>query len=91
MSRIDEPLSDELVEGAVGMVPVFGPLMAPLASRVTRSFRDEYRRNTSTALSAAERRAGMSREELAEAIADDPRLIPLVTRLLYAAGMTWPG
>jgi hypothetical protein len=30
----------------------------------------------------------MSREELAEAIADDPRLIPLVTRLLYAAGMT---
>jgi hypothetical protein len=29
----------------------------------------------------------MSREELGDAIADNPRLIPLVTRVLYAAGM----
>ena len=30
----------------------------------------------------------MSREELADNISEDPRLIPLATRVLYAAGMT---
>ncbi|MGZ4606448.1 MAG: hypothetical protein ACXVXV_09935, partial [Blastococcus sp.] len=37
-------------------------------------------------LAAAETSSGMRREDLAEAIADDARLIPLVTRLLHAAG-----
>lgn len=39
-------------------------------------------------MAAAERASGMSREELADAISEDPRLVPLVTRVLFAAGMT---
>jgi hypothetical protein len=44
-------------------------------------------RHGSTALRAAEATSGLSREDLAERIAEDPRLLPLVTRLLYVAGM----
>jgi hypothetical protein len=41
----------------------------------------------STALRAAERVSGQTRKQLGEAIAEDPQLIPLATRVLYAAGM----
>lgn len=47
----------------------------------------EWGRNRSVALRAAERASGMTREEIGEAIAEDPRLVPLATRLLHAAGM----
>lgn len=84
----DDDLPDDLFAGLVGMVPVAGSLLSPLAARLSRNVREARERNASTALAAAERVSGLTREELAAAIADDPRLVPLLTRLLYAAGMT---
>jgi hypothetical protein len=55
--------------------------------RLAVKVREEALRNRSTAIRAAEEASGLSREDLAEAIAADPRLVPLATRLLYAAGM----
>jgi hypothetical protein len=48
----------------------------------------EQRRNRSRALRAAELMSGLSREDLAERIADNPRLVPLLTRVLYVSAMT---
>jgi hypothetical protein len=49
--------------------------------------RDEWRRNSSTALRAAESASGMSREDIAEWIEQEPRAIPLYLTILWAAGM----
>jgi hypothetical protein len=49
---------------------------------------DEWSRNRSAALAAAERTSGLSREDLAERIVAHPELVPLVTRLLWEAAMT---
>jgi hypothetical protein len=88
MSDTNDRLTDDLAGGALELVPGIGPLLAPFAKRASRSIREEWERNHSKALRAAERISGMSREELADNISDDPRLIPLATRVLYAAGMT---
>ena len=82
----DEPLSKDLAVSGIGMIPVLGPLLEPLASRAADAVRAEYRRNTSTALRAAERASGMSREDLQERIADDPNLVPLLVKVLFSAG-----
>jgi DNA-binding HxlR family transcriptional regulator len=55
--------------------------------RLAAKIRKWYERRVSTALRAAERVSGMTRKQLGEAIAEDPQLVPLVTRVLYAAGM----
>lgn len=83
-----EPVADELSAGAVQQIPGIGWLMAPLARGLSRSIREETKRNTSKALRAAERISGMNREELSDRISENPRLVPLVTRVLYTAGMT---
>src|SRR5450631_2725122 len=88
MARELDSLADDIVEGIVSLIPIAGPLAAPLAKRLTRAVRAERARNFSVAIKAAERMSGRTREQLAEAIEEDPRLVPLVTRLLYAAGMT---
>jgi hypothetical protein len=83
----DSPV-DEIVAAFVEAIPVAGPLLAPAARRASLAVRKEYRRNVSTALKAAEHISGMTREELADVIAQDPELVPLLTRLLYVAGMS---
>jgi hypothetical protein len=84
----EDPLTDDVVAGAVESIPVVGPILAPFFKRGSRRIREEWARNTSKALRAAERASGMTREQLADVISEDPRLIPLVTRVLFAAGMT---
>lgn len=81
------PLLDATA-AAVGMIPSVGPALAPFADRLAQPLVEEWQRNTSTALRAAERVSGMTREDLAEQLAQDRRLLPLVTRVLYQAGMT---
>jgi hypothetical protein len=75
---------ESILDMAGGVVPGAGPVVKRLAGKI----REEVRRNRSTALRAAEAASGLSREDLAETIAADPRLVPLATRLLYAAGMS---
>lgn len=65
------------------ILPGFGTTAKWLTGQVSR----EWGRNRSAALYAAECASGLTREELGAAIAEDPRLVPLVTRLLHAAGM----
>jgi len=48
----------------------------------------EWGANRSLAMAAAERTAGMSREDIADRINTHPELVPLVTRLLYEGAMT---
>lgn len=87
--RRDGDVFDETVAAVVGVaLPVVGPLIAPAVERMSKAVRREHARRASRALAAAEHVAGMTREELADAIADDPRLIPLTTRVLFAAGMS---
>jgi hypothetical protein len=87
---MEEPVNEaaeDTGEALVGLIPFVGPLIAPLGKRLARAVAREHRLNVSIALKAAERESGMSREDLAEAIADNPRLVPLLTRLLNCAGM----
>jgi hypothetical protein len=74
-------------ETVAAFVGVIVPGSAPGAKRLITAMEAEWERARSVALRAAERESGMMREELADRIADNPRLIPLVTRLLHAAGM----
>ena len=85
--RSEENLLADVVESAVGALPGPFALLAPFAERLTRKVQAERKRNTSVALRAAEWVSGKSREDLAEEIADRPELVPLLTRLLHAAGM----
>lgn len=64
------------------------PGLAPSAKRLVVSAETELARTRSVALAAAAQQADMTREELQDAIAANPRLVPLLQRLLYAAGMT---
>jgi hypothetical protein len=63
------------------------PGLGILGERFTSHLREEWTRKSSIALEAAERAAELTREELGEVIANHPRLVPLATRLLYAAAM----
>jgi hypothetical protein len=84
----DGGLPDELAASVVELIPFVGPSLAVFAKRGSRKIREEWMRNTSKALRTAERVSGLSREELTDRISEDPRLIPLVIRVLYTAGMT---
>jgi hypothetical protein len=64
------------------VAPGFGTVAKWLTGHASR----EWERNRSVALHAAEQLSGMTREEIGEAVAEDPRLVPLVTRLLHTAG-----
>lgn len=80
----DPPLSlDMLASGAGAPAPGTGPL----ARRATVAIRKEWSRNHSTALKAAEDASGLTREQLAERLDENPEHVPLSVRLLYAAGM----
>ena len=64
--------------GAGPIAPLLGLLIAPVS--------DEIARAQSIALKSAEQLSGMSREDLADAIAKDPASVNLLTKLLLAAG-----
>jgi hypothetical protein len=87
MERRDEHLADEVAAAGAEMIPVVGSIAGVFTKRTFAKMREERERRVSVALSAAERIAGMSREELGDAIEEDPDLVPLVTRILFAAGM----
>lgn len=83
---------DSLPEDLAGdLVSIVIPGSGSAVSRLFSAVRDEWNRNRSVALKAAERTAGMSREDLAERIEAHPDLVPLVTRLLWEAAMTGQG
>jgi hypothetical protein len=88
MPDAEDRLTDDLSAASVELIPGVGPILAPFARRAFRSMREEWARNNSKALRAAERVSGMSREELADRISENPRLVPLAIRVLYTAGMT---
>lgn len=48
----------------------------------------EWSRNHSIALEAAEDASGLTREQLADLLAEDAAFVPLSVRLLYAAGIS---
>jgi hypothetical protein len=88
MADTDDRLTEDLAGGVVELIPGAGPILAPFAKRAFRRMQEEWARNNSTALRTAERISGMTREELADHISENPRLVPLAIRVLYAAGMT---
>lgn len=85
MSEDDDPLPDEVIAEAIGqLLPVVG---GPLGRRLLRPIRQEWKRNTSTALAAAEAASGLNREDLLEFMEKDSRAVPLYLHVLWAAGM----
>lgn len=82
-----ESIAGDLVEGLAGLLPG-GSLAGVGLKRLTETVVAEHKRNRSRALHAAEVMSGLSREEVAEKIADNPRLVPLLTRVLYVSAMT---
>jgi|NGEPerStandDraft_6_1074524.scaffolds.fasta_scaffold129346_1 hypothetical protein len=83
MSGAESFLGESVSSAVDFLIPGGGPL----AKRVSGSVVAECRRNKSTALRAARESSGLGREDLAERIEQCPRLVPLLTRLLYAAAM----
>ena len=64
-----------------------GSLLSVFGEQMAEGLAREVNRNRSTVLRLAEQAAGISREDLAERIAEQPQLVPLVVRVMYAAGM----
>jgi hypothetical protein len=85
-SRSDVALS-VIVSGVSGALPIFGGFVEPIAENILQKAKEEWTRNHSKALEVAQRAAGLERDQLGEAIANNPSLIPLYVRILYAAGM----
>jgi hypothetical protein len=83
----DDNLIPMLAAGALDLLPG-GGLLGVFGERGTRLVLQEWQRNRSLALSLASERAGLSREDLEELVAENPRVIPLLIRTLHAAGMT---
>lgn len=84
MPRGEKDFADEVAGDALAaLVPVVG---GAIGSRAVRAVREEWRRNASRALRAAEAASGMTRESLAEFIEREPRAIPLYIQVLWAAG-----
>ncbi|WBQ03232.1 hypothetical protein [Kribbella sp. CA-293567] len=66
----------------------FVPGTGPLVERIFVAVRSEWGRNRSLALKVAIKVSGLSREDLAERIENEPEVVPLLTRLLWEAAMT---
>src|SRR3954447_61548 len=82
-----EDIGASALEHLAGLAGIALPGVGTASQWMARKIHEEWARHRSTALRAAERTSGLSREDLAETVSADPRLVPLVTRLLYAAGM----
>lgn len=73
---------------AAGLPPtgVLAAAVTPLAKKALVALVGEQQRRTSVALAAAERTSGKTREEIDDLIAHDLAAVPIVLRLLQAAG-----
>jgi len=85
--RDNDPLVPELVGAALDLLPG-GGLLGVFGERGMRLVLEEWLRNRSLALRLAKEHAGLSREDLDELIAKNPKVVPLLVRTLHAAGMT---
>jgi hypothetical protein len=83
MTSENEAVGRVIGEVSSSLVPGSGVVM----ERMFNAMRREWDRRGSSALRAAELVSGLTREELTERIETRPELVPLVTRLLYEAGM----
>lgn len=83
----DESLAVQSMSAVVGTIPILGPILGPIAGWLTKQSQIELQRHFSTAIRAASRESGMTREEIEEAVSANPALLPLYVRFLYAAGM----
>lgn len=81
--RHEHPIDRAASEVAGALFPGLGLISGRLAGAV----RTEWERNASSALRAAERSSGRSREDLEELITADPDVLPLYMHVLWAAGM----
>jgi hypothetical protein len=63
------------------------PGLGPVAGRLGALVRAEWLRNCSKALRAAEIGSGLTREDFAEWVEQEPRAIPLYLKVLWAAGL----
>src|SRR3954447_26511649 len=86
--RLDRanPEHGMLQDVAAGVADSLLPGAGPLVSRLLGKVAEEWQRNGSVAMRAAEQASGQSREDLLETLAESPRLLSLATRLLIAAG-----
>ena len=62
--------------------------MSVFGERGARLVVEEWRRNRSLTLGLAIKQARLSREDLEDLITENPQVVPLIVRTLYAAGMT---
>lgn len=70
------------------LAALFLPAGASVAgSWLAGRLREEWQRCASVALRVAEARTGMKREDLEEIVSENPVLLPLYVRILWAAGM----
>lgn len=91
VNRMTDDTSERLIEDMTASATdwlLTLPFAGTAMGRMMRAVCAEWARNGSKALAVAQTVSGLSREDLAESIAHSPELIPLHTRLLYAAGMT---
>ena len=85
MAIDDESLADDVfADLASAAVPI--PGVSTVVRRLAGGIRGEWRRNTSKALRAAEDASGLTREDFAEWLAEEPRAVPLYLKILWAAG-----
>jgi hypothetical protein len=77
-------LAEDLTAEGLGAIVPFG---GAIGKRIARSISEEWQRNRSKALRAAEDASGLSREDFAEWAEREPRAIPLYLKVLWAAGM----
>lgn len=88
MTDLERPLSSLAIDGAAAAIP--GPpgwVTGVVGHAIEARVRDWKRRRVSLSLQAAEDASGLTRDQIAAHIAERGDLIPLVTRILHAAGM----
>jgi hypothetical protein len=85
---MSERVGAEVAAAVVSGIPIVGPIAGVAVRRLAEASITEIARLQSRSLRAAALVAGVSREELWERINNDPRLVPLVVRVLHEAGMT---
>lgn len=75
---------DSVAGEALALLIPFGGV---IGERLAGAIRREITRSMSSALKAAERSSGLSREDLEAWLNQDPRAVPLYLKVLWAAGM----
>lgn len=84
MTEPPHELPEDLASDLIGDLIPFGQT---IGKRLVRPVVAEWKRNRSVALRAAETASQMTREQLADWVANDPAAIPLYMKVLWAAGM----